>query len=102
MVRDGIVFEEEDGQVIFNQYSFCELVKHLLVALVDLPVGSLPDSGTLTAGSASGWPMKKASAIWEKKRWTPLRDHFGHGPFRARLYPGTALTEQERRHCYGT
>ena len=36
MVRDGIVFEEEDGQVIFNQYSFCELVKHLLVALVGI------------------------------------------------------------------
>ena len=30
MVRDGLVFKDEDGQVIFNQYSFCELVKHLL------------------------------------------------------------------------
>ena len=30
MVRDGLVFNDEDGQVIFNQYSFCELVKHLL------------------------------------------------------------------------
>ena len=30
MVRDGIVFKDEDGQVIFNQHSFCELVKHLL------------------------------------------------------------------------
>ena len=28
MVRDGLVFKDEDGQVIFNQYSFCELVKH--------------------------------------------------------------------------
>ena len=26
--------KDEDGQVIFNQYSFCELVKHLLVELV--------------------------------------------------------------------
>ncbi len=34
MVRDGLVFKDEDGQVIFNQYSFCELVKHLLVELV--------------------------------------------------------------------
>ena len=33
MVRDGIVFKDEDGQVIFNQHSFCELVKHLLVEL---------------------------------------------------------------------
>ena len=31
MVRDGLVFKDENGQVIFNQYSFCELVKHLLV-----------------------------------------------------------------------
>ena len=36
MVRDGIVFKDEDGQVIFNQHSFCELVKHLLVELVGL------------------------------------------------------------------
>ena len=34
MVRDGIVFKDEDGQVIFNQHSFCELVKHLLVELL--------------------------------------------------------------------
>lgn len=36
MARDGLVFKDEDGQVIFNQYSFCELVKHLLVELVGI------------------------------------------------------------------
>lgn len=36
MLRDGLVFKDEDGQVIFNQYSFCELVKHLLVELVGI------------------------------------------------------------------
>ena len=36
MVRDGIVFKDEDGQVIFNQHSFCELVKHLLVELAGI------------------------------------------------------------------
>ena len=36
MVRDGLVFKDEDGQVIFNQYSFCELVKRLLVELVGI------------------------------------------------------------------
>ena len=36
MLHDGLVFEDEDGQVIFNQYSFCELVKHLLVELVGI------------------------------------------------------------------
>ena len=33
MLHDGLVFKDEDGQVIFNQYSFCELVKHLLVGI---------------------------------------------------------------------
>ena len=36
MVRDGLVFKDEDGQVIFNKYSFCELVKRLLVELVGI------------------------------------------------------------------
>ena len=36
MLRDGLVFEDEDGQVIFNQHSFCELVKHLMVELVGI------------------------------------------------------------------
>ena len=36
MVRDGLVFKDENGQVIFNQYSFCELVKHMLVELVGI------------------------------------------------------------------
>ena len=36
MVRDGLVFKDEDGQVIFNQHSFCELVKRLLVELVGI------------------------------------------------------------------
>ena len=36
MLHDGLVFKDEDGQVIFNQYSFCELVKRLLVELVGL------------------------------------------------------------------
>ena len=55
MIRDGIVLKDEDAQVTFNQRSFCELVKHLLVELVGISYeGSLPDRGTLTAGRASG------------------------------------------------
>ena len=55
MVRDGLVFKDEDGQVIFNQYSFCELVKHLLVELVGISYEEAShDRGTLTAGRASG------------------------------------------------
>ena len=36
MVKDGLVFKDENGQVIFNQHSFCELVKCLLVELVGI------------------------------------------------------------------
>ena len=36
MIRDGIVLKDEDAQVTFNQRSFCELVKHLLVELVGI------------------------------------------------------------------
>ncbi len=55
MVRDGLVFKDENGQVIFNQYSFCELVKHLLVELVGISYEEASQiSGTLTAGRASG------------------------------------------------
>ena len=42
VLRDGLVFKDEDGQVIFNQYSFCELVKHLLVELVAIFSHDLP------------------------------------------------------------
>ena len=36
MVKDGLVFKDEDGQVTFNQHSFCELVKYLMVELVGI------------------------------------------------------------------
>lgn len=36
MVKDGQIFEDEYGITIFNQYSFCELVKHLLVEYVGI------------------------------------------------------------------
>ena len=36
MVRDKIVLKNEDTQVTFNQHSFCELVKRLLVELVGI------------------------------------------------------------------
>lgn len=36
MVRDEIMLKDKDGQVTFNQYSFCELVKHLMEELVGI------------------------------------------------------------------
>lgn len=54
MVRDGLVFKDEDGQVIFNQYSFCELVKHLLVELVGISYEEASQTvERFTAGRAS-------------------------------------------------
>ena len=61
MVRDGLVFKDENGQVIFNQYSFCELVKYLLVELVGIGLGTLfsPALGTLLGTVAAG-----AFSLW--------------------------------------
>jgi hypothetical protein len=30
MLKDGIVFKDGGNRIVFNQYSFCELIKHLL------------------------------------------------------------------------
>lgn len=45
---------------------------------------------------------EKVSVISGKRLWTPLWKSFGYRPFRARLYPGTALIKQKRRHHDGT
>ena len=60
MVRDGLVFKDEDGQVIFNQYSFCELVKHLLVELVGI---SYEEASQIVDRSPLAEPV--ADAPWE-------------------------------------
>jgi len=36
MTKDGIVLTDGQDQVTFNQYSFCELIKYLLVELVGI------------------------------------------------------------------
>lgn len=30
MLKDGIIFIDGDNKIVVNQYSFCELIKHLL------------------------------------------------------------------------
>ena len=30
MLKDGVVLEDNGGRIVINQYSFCELIKHLL------------------------------------------------------------------------
>ena len=60
MVRDGIVFKDEDGQVIFNQHSFCELVKHLLVELVGI---SYEEASRIVERSPLAAPVADAMGV---------------------------------------
>ena len=65
MVRDGLVFKDEDGQVIFNQYSFCELVKRLLEELVGI---SYEEASQIVERSPLAEPVTDAlgSAIFSR------------------------------------
>ena len=66
MVRDGLVFKDEDGQVIFNQYSFCELVKHLLVELVGISyeeASQIVERSPLAEPVADAWEWRIFSMI---------------------------------------
>ena len=40
MLKDGVVLENDEGKVTVNQYSFCELIKHLLVHYAGVSYGS--------------------------------------------------------------
>lgn len=60
MVRDGLVFKDEDGQVIFNQHSFCELVKHLLVELVGI---SYEEASQIVERSPLAEPVADAMGV---------------------------------------
>ena len=60
MVRDGLVFKDENGQVIFNQYSFCELVKRLLVELVGI---SYEESSQIVEHSPLAEPVADAVGV---------------------------------------
>ena len=70
MVRDGLVFKDEDGQVIFNQYSFCELVKHLLVELVGI---SYEDASQIVECSPLAVPRRWYSCSENRYHMPPNR-----------------------------
>ena len=36
MLKDGIVLQDREGKVTFNHYSFCELLKYLMVELAGI------------------------------------------------------------------
>lgn len=73
MVRDGLVFKDEDGQVIFNQYSFCELVKHLLVELVGI---SYEDASQIVECSPLAEPVADALGAAVFSHELPYYMHF--------------------------
>lgn len=55
MVQDGIILEDEDGKIIFNQKSFCELIKYILVELVGI---SYEEASVLVDNSPLAVPVK--------------------------------------------
>lgn len=36
MLKDGVILEDNGDRIVFNQYSFCELIKHLLTYYVGI------------------------------------------------------------------
>ena len=59
-MRDGLVFKDENCQVIFNQYSFCELVKHLLMELVGI---SCEEASRIVESSLLAAPVADAMEV---------------------------------------
>ena len=55
MLKDGVVLENDEGKVTVNQYSFCELIKHLLVHYAGV---SYAEASALVDGSRSPSPMR--------------------------------------------
>ena len=69
-----------------------------LDAFNDILRGGLGGMSMASPSASSGWPMKKASAISEKRLWTPLQKSFW-----IRIIPGTTvpwngfdITEKEK------
>ena len=75
MVRDGLVFKDEDGQVIFNQYSFCELVKHLLVELVGI---SYEEASQIVERSPLAAPVANIMGVAIFSHWA-MFFYYGNG-----------------------
>lgn len=59
MLRDGVVLEDGEGKVTVNQYSFCELIKHLLVHYAGVVYA---EASELVDGSYIADPITDATA----------------------------------------
>lgn len=57
MLEDGVVLENDEGKVTVNQYSFCELIKHLLVHYAGV---SYAEASALVDGSHLAEPIADA------------------------------------------
>ena len=84
MLKDGVVLEDSGGRIVINQYSFCELIKHLLTHYVKIsyekasemvskshlakPISSIMDAGLLSHEYPYYWAMTLyyGEMYWEK------------------------------------
>ncbi len=84
MLKDGVVLEDGRNRIVVNQYSFCELIKHLLTHYVGIsyekaskivmqshlakPVSSVMDAGLLRHEYPYYWAMGLyyGAMYWEK------------------------------------
>ena len=67
MLKDGIVFKDGGNRIVFNQYSFCELIKHLLSHYAK-PVSNAIEAVLLSHEYPYYWAMKLyyGNMYWEK------------------------------------
>ncbi len=84
MLKDSVVLEDSGNRIIVNQYSFCELIKHLLTHYVKIsyekasemvskshlakPISSIMDAGLLSHEYPYYWAMTiyYGEMYWEK------------------------------------
>lgn len=84
MLKDSVVLEDSGNRIIVNQYSFCELIRHLLTHYVKIsyekaseivskshlakPISSIMDAGLLSHEYPYYWAMTiyYGEMYWEK------------------------------------
>ena len=84
MLKDSVVLEDSGNMIIVNQYSFCELIKHLLTHYVKIsyekasemvsqshlakPISSITHAGLLSHEYPYYWAMTLyyGDMYWEK------------------------------------
>lgn len=84
MLKDGVILENGGNRIIVNQYSFCELIKHLLTHYVGIsyekaskivdeshlakPISSIMDAGLLRHEYPYYWAISLyyGNMCWEK------------------------------------